>query len=127
MDRRSFTKLLAAFGAAPALPPVSIPAATAAAAPVDPMLMGLARHYAQAHQGITTAALARRLGINPAAANRIFGHLITAGTITVPDAKGVSQSTRKLAQKLLDLDADPLLEDAADPDPSDADAPIRPA
>ena len=91
MNRREFTRSLAALGLAPALP--ALPA-TAAAAPAaqayTPYMYGLGAHMARSTGLCSAEMLSRQLALPPAAARAMQAQLMRSGIITAPNAAGVA-------------------------------------
>lgn len=96
MNRREFTKGLAAAGLAPALPlPSLAKAAPAAMAAKDPMYFW-ANFVSRVHNNCTPDMFSRLLKLEPGHSATLFNQLIADGAITAPDAFGLSQSTNPL-------------------------------
>jgi|GEM_PF-1992929 len=96
MNRREFTKGLAAAGLAPALPLPSIAkAAPAAMAVKDPMYFW-ASFVSRVHNKCSPAMLTRLLKLEPEHSAKLFSQLLADGAVTAPDIYGLSQSTNPL-------------------------------
>ncbi len=96
MNRREFTKGLAAAGLAPALPLPSIAkAAPAAMAAKDPMYFW-ASFVTRVHNKCSPAMLTRLLSLEPEHSAKLFSQLMADGAVTAPDIYGLSKSTNPL-------------------------------
>ena len=128
MNRRDFTKSLAAIGLAPALP--TLPAAAAGAAPAyTPYMYGLGAHMARTLGHSSPAMLMAKLHLSPVAAQAMQAQLTRAGIVGAAGASGLAGAarpymatgpsatsaladtarkiTRKLAEDVLNSDAPP--------------------
>lgn len=89
MNRRDFTRSLAALGLAPALP--ALPAAAAPAGPAYmPYMYGLGVHMARSTGLSSAEMLSRHLALPPAAARAMQAQLMRSGIITAPNTAGVA-------------------------------------
>jgi len=96
MNRREFTKGLAAAGLAPALPlPALAKAAPAVAAAKDPMYFW-ANFVSRVHNKSSANMITRLLKIDAEHGAKLYAQLIADGALTAPDAYGLSQSTNPL-------------------------------
>ncbi|MFK7939809.1 MAG: hypothetical protein AB8B82_10540 [Roseovarius sp.] len=99
MNRRDFTKSLAALGLAPALPGLPAAAASArAAAPFTPYMYGLGAHLARSTGGSSAAILAKKLSLAPQAAHAMQAQLLRQGIVTAPNAAGLAIASEPYMQ-----------------------------
>ena len=104
MNRREFTRGLAALGVAPALP---LPALARGAPAAGAVAMSTAAEQmyfwgwftARVHKTCSPDSLSRLLKLDPDVATEIFNRLLTDGAITPPDAFGVSRAVDPLYEK----------------------------
>ena len=93
MNRRDFTKSLAAIGLAPALP--TLPAAAAGAAPAyTPYMYGLGAHMARTLGHSSPAMLMAKLHLSPVAAQAMQAQLTRAGIVGAAGASGLAGAAR---------------------------------
>ncbi len=95
MNRRQFTRSLAALGLAPALPALPIPATAATAqAGYTPYMYGLGAHMARSTGLCSPEMLVRKLGLRPDAARAMQAQLIKSGILSAPDTAGMAMAAR---------------------------------
>lgn len=99
MNRREFTKGLAALGVAPALPLPSL----ANAAPVAEMAKDSMYFWAQfitrVHNKCSPAMLTRLLKLDPSHASDLYDEMLRDGVIGPADAFGISKATDPIYQE----------------------------
>lgn len=106
MNRREFTRGLASLGLTPALPLPAIGAgstATAAATTLVDKMYFVGWYTARMNKTCSPDILISELKVDGQTARAIFKKLIKNGTVTAPDALGVSQTVkplRHMARKL---------------------------
>ncbi len=99
MNRREFTKSLAALGLAPALPGLpTAAAAKATEAAFTPYMYGLGAHLARSTGGSSAAILAKKLQLAPAAAQAMQAQLLRQGIVTAPNAAGLAIASEPYMQ-----------------------------
>ena len=95
MNRRDFTRGLVSLGLTPAVPIPAIGAgstATATAAASADKLYFVGWYTAKLNKTCSPEVLASQLKIDGGIAKEIFGKLVKNGTVSTPDAFGVSQT-----------------------------------
>ena len=93
MNRRDFTKSLAALGLAPALP--AMPAAAAATAPAyTPYMYGLGAHMARSTGKCSPEMLMHKLRLAPEAARAMQNQLVRSGILSAPGAAGLAAAAQ---------------------------------
>jgi len=99
MNRREFTKGLMAAGVVPAVPiPALAKVAPVAAATKDSMYIW-ASFVTRVHNKCSPDMLTRLLKIDPAHSAKLYAKMLSDGSITAPNAFGISQSTNPLNQQ----------------------------
>ena len=95
MNRREFTKSIAAAGIAPLVPlPAGATASVAKVAPnFSPFSYMWSAHYARLKGDCSAEILAGRFDLAPDVAREINRRLIKNGVISVPNALGISKAT----------------------------------
>ncbi len=97
MNRREFTKSLAAASLAPALPLKSLAAAAPAAA-TDSMYVW-ADFISRVHNKCSPEMLMRLLKVDASKGHALYSQLMANGAISAPNAYGISQATKPLYQE----------------------------
>ncbi|MEO3415489.1 hypothetical protein AAFO92_12605 [Roseovarius sp. CAU 1744] len=95
MNRRDFTRSLAALSLAPLAP--SLPAIAAAPVPAPtftPYMYGLAAHLARSTGLCSVGMLSQQLAVSPATARAMQAQLIRSGVISAPNAAGMAVAAR---------------------------------
>ena len=96
MNRRDFTRGLAALSLAPALPlPAIGKTATVATASADKLYF-VGWYTAKLNKTCSPAVLASELNVDPSIAREIFTKLVKNNTVSAPNALGVSQTINPL-------------------------------
>ena len=95
MNRRNFTKSLAALGLAPALPamPVAASASTAASG-FTPYMYGLGAHLARTHGQCSPAILMQKLRLAPDAAQAMQAQLMRNGILAASNTAGLATAAQ---------------------------------
>jgi len=95
MNRRNFTKSLAALGLAPALPamPAAASASTAASG-FTPYMYGLGAHLARTHGQCSPAILMQKLRLAPDAAQAMQAQLMRNGILTASNTTGLATAAQ---------------------------------
>ncbi len=93
MNRREFTRSLAAIGLTPALPSLPSQAMAAPAPAFTPYMYGLGAHMARSTGLCSVEMLSQKLALPPAAAGAMQAKLIRSGVITAPNAAGLAMAT----------------------------------
>ena len=96
MNRRQFTRSLAALGLAPALPALPSMAAAAASAPpaYTPYMYGLGAHIARSTGLCSADLLARKLALHPVAAQAMQAQLVANGVLSAPNTAGLAVASQ---------------------------------
>ncbi len=96
MNRRQFTRSLAALGLAPALPvlPSAASATTAAAPAYTPYMYGLGAHIARSIGLCSAELLARKLALTPAVARTMQAQLVANGVLSAPNTAGLAVAAK---------------------------------
>ena len=99
MNRRDFTKSIAALGLAPALPALPASGAAAAAAPAyTPYMYGLGAHMARSIGQCSPEMLMQKLHLAPGAARAMQAQLIKGGILSAPNSAGLAMAARPYMQ-----------------------------
>lgn len=127
MNRREFTRGLATFGLAPALPLPSLGAASsgsvAVAATAEKMYF-MGWYTARLNKTCSPDFLIRELNVRPDVANDIFAKLVETNTVSAPNALGVSRTVDPLADGYKRMTGKLARRAVGEPKP---DAPHKPA
>lgn len=99
MNRREFTKGLAAASLTPALPIKALGAAVPAAELAKDSMYIWANFVTRVHNKCSPDMLTRLLHIDPSHSAKLYAQLMADGAITAPNMFGLSQSTDPLHQK----------------------------
>lgn len=125
MNRREFTRGLAALGLTPALPVPAIGAGstgTAIATATADKMYFVGWYTARLNKSCSPQVLMSELNVNPDVAREIFGKLVKNNTVSAPNALGISktvdplsdsyrQVARKAAKRVLTQKSDLLTRD----------------
>lgn len=99
MNRREFTRSLAALGLAPALPVLPAAAAsTPAKVAFTPYMYGLGAHLARSSGRCSVAMLVQKLRLAPEVAQAMQAQLLRHGIITAPNAAGLAAAAQPYMQ-----------------------------
>lgn len=100
MNRREFTRGLAALGLTPALPVPAIGSPAAVATATADKMYFVGWYTAKLNKTCSPEVLVSELNVNSDVAHQIFNKLVKTNTITPPNALGISQTVDPLRDTL---------------------------
>ncbi len=99
MNRREFTKGLAAAGLTPALPLPSLAATGQAAVAAKDSMYVWANFITRVHNKCSPEMLSRLLKVDAGHGAKLYAQLLADGAISAPNAYGISKATEPLYQQ----------------------------